>query len=204
MPAFSQAATVSSSHRLDLHLAYVGLTQQQHAQAALADAAAHGQGQGRRPAASCGRAVPHAAAQPASFQLAAQRFRIDTDTHAGQLQRTAQGHMPEKDVAVQRPVVVVRGAAVVGLAGSGAVPPIFMMQMVLMLLGQRRSRAVWVCSPGYMSSSSWVVIKVTSRPRSDIVQFWEASSAAHPRSRRQHPQYPAQCPAESPACAGRR
>ena len=67
----------------DLHLAYVCLTQQQHAQAALADAAAHGQGQG---------AVQQHLVEgqfrtlraAGFFQLAAQRFRIDTDTHAGQ------------------------------------------------------------------------------------------------------------------------
>ena len=49
-------------------------------------------------------------------QLAAQGFGVDADAHAGQLQRTVQRLVPEEDVAVQRPIVVVGGAAVVGLA----------------------------------------------------------------------------------------
>ena len=49
-----------------LHLADVGLAQQQHTQAALADAAADGQGQLVRSAASCGRAAARRLSQPAS------------------------------------------------------------------------------------------------------------------------------------------
>ena len=47
------------------------------------------------------------------LQLAAQRVGVHPDAHAGQLQRAAQRLVPEQNIAVQRPVVIVRGTAVV-------------------------------------------------------------------------------------------
>ena len=93
----------------------MGLAQQQHAQAALANAAAHRQGQG---------AVQQHLVEgqlrtlrAACFgQLAAQGVGVNADAHAGQFQRTAQRLVPEEDIAVQRPIVIVGGTAVVGLA----------------------------------------------------------------------------------------
>ena len=51
-------------------------------------------------------------------QLPVQGFRVHADTHGGDFQRPVQDRVPEEDVAVQAPVVIVRGAAVVGLAGA--------------------------------------------------------------------------------------
>ena len=79
----------------DLYLADMGLAQQQHAQAALANAAAHCQGQGaiqqqfvegqlRALRAACG------------VQLAAQGVGVNADTHTGQLQRAVQRLVPER------------------------------------------------------------------------------------------------------------
>ena len=100
-----------------LHLADVGHAHHQHAQAALADAAADGQGQLaiQQHAVEGQRAARLAAGQA---QLAVQRFGVHADAHAGDLEGAAQHVVPEQDVAVERPVVVVGGAAVVGLAGS--------------------------------------------------------------------------------------
>ena len=90
----------------------MGFAQQQHAQAALANAAAHRQGQlafqqhfverqFRTLRAACG------------FQLAGHGGRVHTDAHAGKLQCTAQRFVPEQNIAVQRPVIIVRGTAIV-------------------------------------------------------------------------------------------
>ena len=100
-----------------LYLANVGAAQHQHGKTALADAAADGQGQlvvqehlveGQLPAVVAVR----------QGQLTIQRFRVHPDAHGGDLQRPVQGLVPEENITVQVPVVVVRRPAVVGLAGA--------------------------------------------------------------------------------------
>ena len=51
------------------------------------------------------------------LQLARHRLFVDADAHGGDLKRTFQHRVPHQNVAVQRPVVIVRRAAVVRLAG---------------------------------------------------------------------------------------
>ena len=93
----------------------MGAAQQQHAQTALADAAADGVGQ---------LTVQHglvegqlaAVVAAGGGELAVHALGADTDAHAAQLVAALQRLVPEQQVAVQIPVVVVGGAAVVGLA----------------------------------------------------------------------------------------
>ena len=99
----------------------MGLAQQEHAQAALADTAADGAGE------FPGEQAPvegefRLRAFALDFELAAKRFLVHADAHAGQLERTLQDVVPHEDIAVQAletlfvgaaPVVVVGGAAVV-------------------------------------------------------------------------------------------
>ena len=49
-------------------------------------------------------------------KLCIQAFRADTDSHAGELIADIEGIVPEQDVPVQVPVVIVRGSPVMGLA----------------------------------------------------------------------------------------
>ena len=95
----------------------MGTAHHQHGQTGLADAAANGQGQlvvqqhlveGQRPAVIAAR-LP---------QLAVQGLGIYPDAHGGNLQRPVQYRIPEKDVAVQVPVIIVRGTTVMGFAGA--------------------------------------------------------------------------------------
>ena len=89
--------------------------QKQHAQPALADAAADGQGQlARQQHLVEGKAPPLVAARQG--QLPVQGRRVHPDAHAADLHRALQRLVPEQKVAVQAPVVIIRGAAVVGLA----------------------------------------------------------------------------------------
>ena len=93
----------------------MGLAQEQHGQPGLADAAAHGQGElavqehlveGQLPALV-------AAGQG---ELLVQGLGAHPDAHGGQLDGLAVDAVPAQQVAVQVPVVVVGGPAVVGLA----------------------------------------------------------------------------------------
>ena len=98
-----------------LHLADVRLAQQQHAHAALAHAAAHSIGQLALEQllveGQC------SALLLAGFlQLMAQGFGRYADAHAAQLEGTVEHFVVEHDIAVELPVVIVRGSAVVGLA----------------------------------------------------------------------------------------
>lgn len=94
----------------------MGLAQQKHGQTGLADAAADGQGQlvGQEHLVE-GQLTAVVAA--GDGQLAVQGGGVHADAHGGELNGPVQGLVPEEDVAVQGPVVVVGGAAVVGLAG---------------------------------------------------------------------------------------
>ncbi len=51
-------------------------------------------------------------------KLTVQGFRVHTDAHGGDLQLAVQNLVPEENVAVQVPVVIVRGTAVMGLSGA--------------------------------------------------------------------------------------
>ena len=95
----------------------MGAAHHQHAKTALADAAADGQGQlvveelfveGQLPAVIAA----------GDLQLVVQGSSVHTDAHGGDLQSAAQHIIPEEDVAVELPVIIVGGAAVVGLAGA--------------------------------------------------------------------------------------
>ena len=55
---------------------------------------------------------------PGGRELAFHRSLVHTDAHAGKLQRAAQRFVPEQQVPVQRPIVIVRRAAVVRPAGA--------------------------------------------------------------------------------------
>ena len=141
-----------------LYFADVGAAQQQHAQTALADAAADGVGQ---------LTVQHclverqgaAVVTACHGQLPVHAFGADADAHAAQLVAALQGLVPEQQVAVQVPVVVVGARPSWGLPlFRGA--PIFIRKVVPFSFTKAFSRSFGVRS-GYLSSSSWVVIKVT-------------------------------------------
>ena len=100
-----------------LHFADVGLAQQQHAQAGLADAAAHRQGELAFQQHLVERKLA-ALVAARQRQLTIQRFRADANAHRGDFQRTIQNRVIEQDIAVHLPIVVVRCAAVVRLAGA--------------------------------------------------------------------------------------
>ena len=93
----------------------MGFSQQQHAQTALTDAAADGVGQlARQQRLVEGQFSAVVAARDG--ELSVQTFGGYADAHAGDLDGVVQDLVPEQDVAVEFPVVVVRGSAVVGLA----------------------------------------------------------------------------------------
>ena len=93
----------------------MGLSQEEHADAGLADAAADGvwhfplnhclMEREIRPLHASGR-----------FQLAKQRLLIHPDAHAGQLQSNVQDGVVDNDIRVQLPVVIVRGPPVMRFA----------------------------------------------------------------------------------------
>ena len=98
-----------------LHLADVRLFQHQHTQTALSDTAADGQGQS-----ATGNTlmigVLHPILSVRRFKLARQGVRVHADAHGADLQRVTEDVVPQQQVAVEGPVVIVGGAAVVGLA----------------------------------------------------------------------------------------
>lgn len=107
-----------------LHFADVGFAKEEHAEAALSDTSADGEGQ----AVFKQRLVEF---QFLSFgatreiELARQSFLIHPDAHRGELEGTLQHLVPQDDIAIEAieavgvhaaPVVIVRGAPVVLLA----------------------------------------------------------------------------------------
>ena len=91
-----------------LDLSNVGLAQQEHGQTGLADAAADGEGElvlqqqlveGEFPA----------VVAAGGFQLPVQGGGVHPDAHGGELNGPAQQVIPQKNVPVEGPVVVVRG-----------------------------------------------------------------------------------------------
>ena len=100
----------------DLYLADVRGADEQHAQAALADAAAHGQGQLaiQQHLVEGERAAVVAAGDR---QLGVEGLGVDADTHGRDLERMAEHFVPVEDIAVELPIVIVGGAAVVLDAG---------------------------------------------------------------------------------------
>ena len=106
-----------------LDFADVGFAQEEHAEAALADAAADGAGEfsGEQALVEGEVRLP---LLTLDFQLAAQGLLVHADAHAGQFERPLEDVVPDQDVAVEAleslfvgaaPVVVVGGAAVMRL-----------------------------------------------------------------------------------------
>ena len=89
---------------------------EQHAQTALTDAAAHGQGQLVVQHHLVERQLP-AGIAAGQRQLTAHGFCVYADTHRAQLHGTAQNFVPNQNIAVQRPVVIVGCPTVVRLTG---------------------------------------------------------------------------------------
>ena len=146
IPASWQVSMVSSSQVDDLDLADVGLAQQEHGQAGLADAAADGQGQLVVQQHLVEGQLRGGSSQPATVSW---RSRAAASTRMPM----EESSMARSSVASQNrmspfrcPVVVVGGAAVVGLAGLQSLPPICMRKtapwsltaVVLPLLGGER------------------------------------------------------------------
>ena len=100
-----------------LDFAHMGFPEEVNAHAALADTAADGLGQfaGKKGFLE-GQLSPLLAA--ADLQLFPEGVRIHADTHGGDLQGDIEQGIVKQDVAVQAPVVIVRGAAVMGLAAA--------------------------------------------------------------------------------------
>src|SRR5699024_9946279 len=99
-----------------LYFTDMGFAEEEHAQAGLADTASDGQ---RKRAVKDTllewKARPFFAA--ALFQLDCEAFRVHTDSHGGKLQRNVKDRIIDDNITVQLPVVVIRSASVVGLAG---------------------------------------------------------------------------------------
>ena len=92
----------------------MGLAQQQHGHPGLADAAPHGQGQltvEQHPVEGEGAAAVTAC----QGELAVQGLWADPDAHGGEFNSLAIDAVPEQNVAVQVPVIIVRGPAVMWL-----------------------------------------------------------------------------------------
>ena len=99
-----------------LDFADMGAAQEEHTQAALADAAADGVGELTAEQFLVEGQLP-AVVTASQGQLAIQGFGADADAHGGDLIGLLEGVVPEQQVAVQIPVIVVRRSAIVGLAG---------------------------------------------------------------------------------------
>ena len=98
-----------------LDLADVSVAHQQHAETALSDAAADGEGElASEQRLMEGELAPLLAAS--DLQLPVEGFGTDADAHAGELEGTAEHLVVEQYIAVEVPVVVVRSASVVRLA----------------------------------------------------------------------------------------
>ena len=95
----------------------MGFAQQQHTQSGLADTAADGAGQFAFQQHSV--IFQRSAIVAVGFsQLLIQCERIYTDTHGGDFQGVIHYGVVEQQVAVQLPVIIVGGSAVVGFAGE--------------------------------------------------------------------------------------
>ena len=89
---------------------------EQHAQAALADAAAHRQGQlARKQHLVEGKGAAVVAA--GDRQLGVKGFGVDANAHGGNLKSMAQNVVPVENIAVELPIVIVGSAAVMLDAG---------------------------------------------------------------------------------------
>ena len=98
-----------------LDFADVAFPEKEHTDAGLTDAAAHGLGQLTGEKGFVERELrPLLAA--ARFKLGVESFGVNSYSHGGNFKRPLQHRVPEDYVAVERPVVIVRGSPVVALA----------------------------------------------------------------------------------------
>ena len=101
-----------------LDLSNVGLAQQEHGQTGLADAAADGAGAARPSSSSLWKGSSAAVCR--SRRVSSWRSRASASTRMPMEESSrarSSSVVPDENVPVEGPVVVVRGAAVVGLAG---------------------------------------------------------------------------------------
>lgn len=115
-PASSQVLRVASSHRETCTSPMCAVPMSSMHRRALADAAAHGQGQLaiQQHLVEGERAAVVAAGDR---QLGVEGLGVDADTHGRDLERMAEHFVPVEDIAVELPIVIVGGAAVVLDAG---------------------------------------------------------------------------------------
>ena len=122
LPVLKQLYALRFSVRHDLfrpqrnvYLADVRLAQEKHTDTGLADASSDGIGKLPVKYGFLERKIP--AVFAAGFlKLDLQSLLVHTDTHGGKLEGNIQYRIVYKDVAVQLPVVIVRGASVVALS----------------------------------------------------------------------------------------
>ena len=99
-----------------LYFANVGTFHHQHAESGLTDTAADGEGQ-QIVQQHLVEGELAAGVRTGDGQLAVERLGIHADTHGGKLERATENVVPEEQVTVERPIVVVGGAVAVRLAG---------------------------------------------------------------------------------------
>ena len=99
-----------------LHLTDVAGADHQHTKPALTDATADGQGQLAVQKHFVERQL-RPLFTPGQLELVGHGFLIHTDTHGGNFKGTLQHGVPHKNIAVESPIVIIRGASVMLLAG---------------------------------------------------------------------------------------
>ena len=103
--------------KTDLYLTDMSSADHQHAKTALADTAAHRQWQ-----ITCQKhAVKRKTASIITArerELTVKRFWIDADAHGGNLDCAAENFIPIQDIAVEFPIIIVRRAAIMFVAGA--------------------------------------------------------------------------------------
>ena len=145
---FLQQADALRSERIDgllrpdgrLDFTDMRLSQEEHAHTGLADAAAHSQRKIAVEQVALERELARSG-QPLS-KLRRERLGVDADAHARQLICHVEQRIIHDDIAVEAPVVIVRGASVVDVAGAELAADLHDKHCAL-CRGQFRSRAAW-------------------------------------------------------------